>query len=289
MSTTTGSEPSLRLQDTSTTISSDPSLHPLGTHDDASRADTSAHTARPYTPAYTFTQEERRSGARSDVTKYEDLISRLDVISRFSLLLKRLNRKRIDEDDMELIEYIFDQYVENSWDISKYTEAILYWKEKIATLTEQIDKLKLEKARILTDLTLRFNEMQSFTQNIMNEYRRLPNMSYDDAAEEDDPTCCICKINKSQIDIILSCGHKGILCATCIYMLFGKPTSELKCPLCRKYLFCALRVCNSNTIDATTQYPEKIACVCACGVELEREYGDVFNCSNCDEASTLVG
>ena len=206
----------------STTPGSETSNHSLDARN-ASRADASANTTGPHTST-----QEQLSDARPDVTKYEDLISRLDVISRFSLLLTRLNRKRVDDDDMDLIEYIFDQYVENSWDIVKYRDAIFYWKEKITSLTDQIDKLKLEKARILNDLTLRFSELQNFIHHIMNEYRKLPIMSRDVIAEEDDPACCICKINKSQIDVILSCGHKGILCSTCIYELFFPALKKLR-------------------------------------------------------------
>ena len=159
----------------------------------------------------------------------------------FAPILKRMKLQKSSLDDVSFIENFFDDHLTDCWKLCSLKEKCARFSETNLTLHGEIEHKTREHARIVTDLTVRIRNYES-ERFSMAKYRSLPQMDDDVVAKGEDVCCVICKTYRPQKDVILSCGHQGIMCKKCIYRLFSSPPSDLRCPLCRTDLLCALKI-----------------------------------------------
>ena len=205
---------------------------------------------------------ERTLSIGTRFTEYQYRMT--SVISRFQPLLYKLTKaNNMNKDDIQFVGSIFDAYIKENWNMAKMREENSDIIQVHEDIQDKLIKQTTEHAEIVSRLTLRIDSLSEqiegfkaatdFFSEVISEYRSVPELAPDVIATESDVACVICKTNKTKSNLILSCGHKGIMCSTCTYKLFQSTSATLKCPLCRKKLLCALTPINSTLLTDGTQ------------------------------------
>ena len=181
-----------------------------------------------------------RSGTHSHPrpkrTKFSSLLNRIRNIDQFDSILHNMRENKCTSGDVHFINFIFEVYIELEIERCNLMDSHLTALADVQNLQTQLDDIVIQHAGQISAFTTSLSDLDIELISI----RKIQASSCsvivekDIEAENGDVECCVCKTHRPRGDIILSCGHKGILCGTCIITLFKEGIP--RCPLCRKKL-----------------------------------------------------